>query len=138
MSVMSADKPREQPDKTANLVSSANRPPALLPGTSEEIKAKNAEIKLQQVNWRKEPRSGDPPFDINRLIRYRDNQTDPEAQRLAKELLARLGPLVLDEVQYRLGGTPEDVKIEVIPRQFLGLERAKLAAGMDRLKIENA
>jgi len=77
-----------------------------------------------------EPRPGDPPFDMDRLIVYRDDPS-PDSERCARELLARCGPLVLDGVQYRIEGE----RIQAVPVEFLGIDRQRLASGIDKMNV---
>lgn len=73
-------------------------------------------------------------MDINRLALYHDDPTDGANVKYAKELLLRCGPLVLDGVQYSVDAGQD--KIVAVPREFLKMERAALASGIDKLKYE--
>lgn len=81
------------------------------------------------------PKPGELPMDMNRLALYHDAPDNPEYQRAAKDLLFRCGPLVLDGIQYTYD--PNTDRIGAVPVEFLGMDRARLAAGIDKLKIEN-
>jgi hypothetical protein len=70
---------------------------------------------------------------MDRIRAWRDEPT-ADAERFAKELLQRCGPLVLDRVQYRLTGG----EIETVDARFLGPERIRAATGIDELKYGEA
>ncbi len=77
-----------------------------------------------------EPKPGDPAFDMDRLIVFRDDPS-PDSERCARELIERCGPLVQDGVQYRV----ENGRVQAVPVEFLGIERTRLASGIDKLAI---
>lgn len=81
------------------------------------------------------PKAGEPSMDIDRLAIYRDDPSSEENIRYAKELLLRCGPLVLDGVQYSVD-TDED-KIRVIATEFLAMDRARLATGIEKMRVES-
>ena len=90
------------------------------------------------------PQPNDPPMDMDRLRAWRDDPS-PTNTRLAFELIERCGDgvpsdtpadqarhypraLVLDGVSYQI----RNGKITPIPVEYLGLQRAQLAAGIER------
>lgn len=81
------------------------------------------------------PKPGELPMDMNRLALYHDAPNNAEYQRAAKDLLFRCGPLVLDGVQYSYD--PAKDRIGAVPVEFLGMERQRLAAGIEKLKLDS-
>jgi len=84
-------------------------------------------------------------MDMDRLTHWIANRDDAQAEKYAFELLDRCGDLVSDGVLYRVerasgvnqDGTPwSKAKIIGVPREFLGLDRAALAKGIDSLVID--
>ncbi len=86
-----------------------------------------------------------PAMDMDRLTNWIANRDDAQAEKYAVELLERCGELVVDGVLYRVekaSGTNQDgtpwskTKILGVPREFLGLDRAALAKGIDSIVID--
>jgi hypothetical protein len=73
---------------------------------------------------------------INRLETWIANRT-AENEKLAVELLNRCGELVVEGVLYRVESANGVTKILGIPREFLGIDRAKLATGIDKMVVDN-
>ena len=82
-----------------------------------------------------QPKPGDLPMDMNRLALYHDEPHNSEYVKAAKDLLMRCGPLVLDGVQYSYN--PDRDKIETVATEFRGIDRARIASGIEKMKIEN-
>lgn len=73
-----------------------------------------------------QPAPGEPSMNMSRIKTYRDNPSQKN-ERYAAELLERCGPLVLDQVQYRLN----EGKIEAVPVELLMYERRDDVNGID-------
>jgi hypothetical protein len=84
---------------------------------------------------------------IERLEAWIAEPKNARLEALAVELLDRCGDLVVKGIQYRIeraSGTFPDgkpwstTKILSVPREFLGMDRAQLATGIDKLKIDSS
>ncbi len=87
-----------------------------------------------------------PAMDMDRLTNWIANRDDAQAEKYAAELLDLCGELVVDGVLYRVeraSGVNQDgtawskTKIVGVPREFLSLDRASLARGIDSLVIDH-
>lgn len=89
--------------------------------------------KITSPNRHKLPQvqPGDPPMDMERIRAHRDKPTK-DTERFAAQLIGTCGPLVLDGYQYRLD---DRGKVKAVPVEYLGMDRQKLAEGIEKLEL---